>query len=174
MSVAHFVPPFEDKFPPSRALTVELGSVVPVLQLPCGSRQTRAGSALCRVGSFEGVHVPPAAAATTSVNPADPPIDDEAANTSLSEALVNAQNISSDAQDRLNRWLAQEQNAVENCPEVIAKLFSRTRHNRCNEAIELIDTTGIDLDVRDENGNSPLMIAAQNGHKKMAKLLMRR
>jgi len=38
---------------------------------------------------------------------------------------------------------------------------------------DILDS-GLDLDVRDDNGNSPLMIAFQNGHKKMAKLLMRR
>ena len=97
-----------------------------------------------------------------------------AAPPSLSEALVTSQCMSSDAQDRLNRWLAQDQCAVEKDPEIVAKLFSRIRHNRCSEAQELIDATGVDLDVRDENGNSPLMIAAQNGHKKMAKMLMRR
>ena len=56
---------------------------------------------------------------------------------------------------------------------MIHKLFSRVRHNRLQDVTDILDS-GLDLDVRDDNGNSPLMIAFQNGHKKMAKLLMRR
>jgi len=57
------------------------------------------------------------------------------------------------------------QNSVEDASannEMVSKLFSRVRHNRLPEVTDLLDA-GIDVDARDDNGNTPLMIAFQVG-----------
>ena len=55
------------------------------------------------------------------------------------------------------------QNAVEDPNtnnEMVTKLFSRVRHNRIAEVTDLLEAN-IDIDVRDDAGNTPLMIAFQ-------------
>jgi alpha-tubulin suppressor-like RCC1 family protein len=54
----------------------------------------------------------------------------------------------------------------------VLELFSFTRHNRLKEVQPLL-RAGFPVDVRDENGNTPLIVAAQNGLHRMAQLLLR-
>ena len=53
------------------------------------------------------------------------------------------------------------------------KLFSRVRHNRYKEVEAILDT-GISPDVRDQHGNSLIILACQNGNKRIAKICLRR
>jgi len=48
----------------------------------------------------------------------------------------------------------------------------RSRHGRYEEC-ERILKSDVHVDVRDEYGNTPLIIAAQNGKKRLAKLFLR-
>jgi len=52
-------------------------------------------------------------------------------------------------------------------------LFSRARHGRYKEVETLLDT-GLSPDLRDEFGNTVLIIAAQNGNKRITKICLRR
>lgn len=54
----------------------------------------------------------------------------------------------------------------------IESIFSCTRHGRIDEVGNLL-ARGVPPDVRDENGNSILAIACQNGNKRLAKLALR-
>mmetsp|Transcript_3239 Transcript_3239/g.5213 ORF Transcript_3239/g.5213 Transcript_3239/m.5213 type:complete len:342 (+) Transcript_3239:153-1178(+) len=51
-------------------------------------------------------------------------------------------------------------------------IFSRSRHGRYHEC-ERILKSEVDKDVRDEFGNTPLIVACQNGKKRVAKLFLR-
>jgi len=55
-------------------------------------------------------------------------------------------------------------------------LLSKARHNRKDEMICLLDDASkqLHVDVQDETGNSVLIIACQNNHKKIVKELLRR
>jgi hypothetical protein len=55
-------------------------------------------------------------------------------------------------------------------------LLSKARHNRKSEMVALLDDASKELhvDVEDETGNSVLIIACQNNHKKIVKELLRR
>lgn len=55
----------------------------------------------------------------------------------------------------------------------VEDIFSYARHGRCEDIERLLDR-GIPLNVRDEYGNTLLIIACQNGNKKVAKLVLRR
>lgn len=55
----------------------------------------------------------------------------------------------------------------------VEDIFSYARHGRCDDIERLLDR-GIPLNVRDEYGNTLLIIACQNGNKKVAKLVLRR
>ena len=57
--------------------------------------------------------------------------------------------------------------------DFIEELFSAVRHDRLQTTESLLND-GIPVDVRDENGNSLLIIACQNGNKKIVKFLLRR
>ena len=57
--------------------------------------------------------------------------------------------------------------------QVIISLFSKVRHNRVDEVGEIFDM-GIPVDVQDENGNTPLHIACQNGRTKIVRLCVER
>ncbi|KAJ1489662.1 ankyrin repeat-containing domain protein [Baffinella frigidus] len=50
-------------------------------------------------------------------------------------------------------------------------LFSKARHGRIKECVALLDKG---VDASDDAGNSMLIIAAQNNHKKIAKEALRR
>jgi hypothetical protein len=56
--------------------------------------------------------------------------------------------------------------------DTLRLLFSRTRHGRHKELAAIL-SQGIPVDIRDEFGNTPLLIAAQNGHLKIVKMLLR-
>lgn len=51
-------------------------------------------------------------------------------------------------------------------------LFSFSRHGRYSQMKELL-SKGVPIDARDENGNSALIIACQNGQGRLVKLLVR-
>jgi len=55
-------------------------------------------------------------------------------------------------------------------------LLSKARHNRKSEMVALLDDASkeLNVDVEDETGNSVLIIACQNNHKKIVKELLRR
>ena len=54
----------------------------------------------------------------------------------------------------------------------IRNIFSYARHGRYDEMKKLI-VKGVPLDARDEHGNTPLIIASQNGQGRCVKLLIR-
>ena len=53
----------------------------------------------------------------------------------------------------------------------IEKAFSYTRWNRMAELLSLFDRKGIDIDARNEHGNTMLHIACQNGHFSIVEIL---
>ncbi len=53
-----------------------------------------------------------------------------------------------------------------------ARVFSKVRHNRFEEVQKLLDE-GLPVDATDDNGNAMLHIACQNGHRRLAKVLLR-
>jgi hypothetical protein len=55
----------------------------------------------------------------------------------------------------------------------ITEVFSYARHGRCEDIIRSINI-GLPVDVRDDSGNTMLVIACQNGNKRVAKLLLRK
>jgi len=52
------------------------------------------------------------------------------------------------------------------------RIYSLCRHNKYREIENLLEK-GAPVDATDEFGNTPLVIAAQNGYKRMTKLLLR-
>jgi len=54
-----------------------------------------------------------------------------------------------------------------------SNLFKAARHSKLSEVQDGLDA-GARIDGRDEHGNTLLHVAAQNGHKKLLKLLLRR
>ena len=52
--------------------------------------------------------------------------------------------------------------------------FSMVRHNRFKQLNSFIDKHEIEVNERDEKGNTMLCVACQNGHKRMAKIVLRR
>jgi hypothetical protein len=52
------------------------------------------------------------------------------------------------------------------------RVYSLCRHNKYREIESLLEK-GAPVDATDEFGNTPLIIAAQNGYKRMTKLLLR-
>lgn len=57
--------------------------------------------------------------------------------------------------------------------EHVQDIFSLARHNRIREVTALLDR-GVPVDIRDKFGNTILIVACQNGLKRMAKLALRR
>ena len=55
---------------------------------------------------------------------------------------------------------------------VVTEFFSKVRHNKVAECEELVNV-GFPMDARDRHGNTPLLVAAQNGHKRLVKLFLR-
>jgi ankyrin repeat protein len=53
-----------------------------------------------------------------------------------------------------------------------ARVFSKVRHNRFEEVQQLLEE-GLPVDATDDNGNAMLHIACQNGHRRLAKVLLR-
>lgn len=58
--------------------------------------------------------------------------------------------------------------------EAVKKLFSLCRHNRVRQIEEMLEGEGLAVSMEDEHGNTILHIACQNGHKRVAKLFLRR
>ena len=58
--------------------------------------------------------------------------------------------------------------------EDVVNVFSFARHNRTKDLERLLDSTGIPANVRDRHGNTILIVACQNGLKRIAKLALRR
>ena len=58
--------------------------------------------------------------------------------------------------------------------EDLADVFSFARHNRTKDLERLLDESGIPANVRDPHGNTILIVACQNGLKRIAKLALRR
>lgn len=58
--------------------------------------------------------------------------------------------------------------------EDLADVFSYARHNRTKDLERLLDESGIPANVRDPHGNTILIVACQNGLKRIAKLALRR
>uniref|UniRef100_A0A7S0MQQ9 Uncharacterized protein n=1 Tax=Cryptomonas curvata TaxID=233186 RepID=A0A7S0MQQ9_9CRYP len=50
--------------------------------------------------------------------------------------------------------------------------FSLVRHNKVSEFEEALTRTNLPIDTRDQHGNTAVMIAAQNGHKRLVKLCL--
>ena len=57
--------------------------------------------------------------------------------------------------------------------ENTSKMFSYVR-NADFEGVDTMLDEGVDVECKDQNGNTPLHVAAQQGLKKIAKLLLRR
>lgn len=57
--------------------------------------------------------------------------------------------------------------------KVISELFSYARHGKKKEIEDLLKEKGINVDVKDDHGNTIFLIACQNGHKKICKLSLR-
>src|SRR5690348_16246696 len=53
------------------------------------------------------------------------------------------------------------------------EIFSLARHNRIPLLQKHLDSPGCNINATDEFGNSLLIIASQNGHKNLAKLLIK-
>lgn len=62
---------------------------------------------------------------------------------------------------------------AEELAELQYQAFSYVRHGKVQELEDCLDS-GVIPDVRDGDGNTLLMIACQNGSKKLAKMLLRR
>lgn len=58
--------------------------------------------------------------------------------------------------------------------DLIAKAIFAARSGNVSELEAAIDTFGVPLDARDENGNTLLILAAQQNDKRLVKLLLRR
>ena len=56
----------------------------------------------------------------------------------------------------------------------IAQTIQATRHANYAELEELLDDMGINVDTTDEHGNSLLILAGQQGNKKLCKFFLRR
>jgi hypothetical protein len=52
------------------------------------------------------------------------------------------------------------------------KVFRRVRHGRVADVAALV-SSGVDVDIRDRFGNTPLVVAAQNDRKRISKLLVK-
>ena len=62
--------------------------------------------------------------------------------------------------------------AMEVTAERKAQFFSLIRHNKVPEVEDQLNK-GFPIDARDAHGNTPLMVAAQNGHKRLCKLTLK-
>ncbi|CAN0077649.1 unnamed protein product, partial [Sphacelaria rigidula] len=55
----------------------------------------------------------------------------------------------------------------------VEDIFSYARHNRVQDVERMLDQ-GVPADVRDAHGNTILIVACQNGHKRVLKAALRR
>jgi hypothetical protein len=75
-------------------------------------------------------------------------------------------------QQKLNRRLSRFTSTAAS-PPVAGVVFSHARHGRLRRLEESLDE-GFDVDAKDDQGNSLLMTAVQNGNKKAVDMLIRR
>ncbi|CAM9599044.1 unnamed protein product, partial [Scytosiphon promiscuus] len=54
----------------------------------------------------------------------------------------------------------------------VEDIFSYARHNRVEDLERMMDQ-GVPVDVRDSHGNTVLIVACQNGHKRALKAALR-
>ena len=52
-------------------------------------------------------------------------------------------------------------------------MFRRIRRGRVADVAALLSSRGVDPDVRDRFGNTPLIVAAQNDRKRISKLVVK-
>eukprot|EP00904_Undaria_pinnatifida_P012818 jgi/Undpi1/8667/HiC_scaffold_25.g11132.m1 len=57
--------------------------------------------------------------------------------------------------------------------DLVEDIFSYARHNRVEDLERMMDN-GVPADVRDDHGNTILIVACQNGHKRALKAALRR
>jgi len=70
--------------------------------------------------------------------------------------------------------ISTQSSTVYESSDIVGKFFSRIRHNRSKEAEQMLDSGFVSIEQRGENGITPLMTACQNGHKRVAKALLKR
>jgi hypothetical protein len=75
--------------------------------------------------------------------------------------------------DEENEYVALDLAAAGLNEKDVEDVFSYARHGRCEE-IERLFSKGLPVDVRDSYGNTVLVIACQNGNKRVAKAVLRR
>jgi hypothetical protein len=75
--------------------------------------------------------------------------------------------------DEENEYVALDLAAAGLSEKDVEDVFSYARHGRCEE-IERLFSKGLPVDVRDSYGNTVLVIACQNGNKRVAKAVLRR
>lgn len=75
------------------------------------------------------------------------------------------------AQSRFNSSNPEDIIATSNLQDV-EEIFSLARHSRFDEVTDLL-SHGVPANIRDQNGNTILSIACQNGNKRMAKVALR-
>ena len=79
-----------------------------------------------------------------------------------------------DAAPRGNQLVSKENySAALPSPEAAGAVFSHARHGRLRRLEECLDE-GFDVDAKDDQGNTLLMTAVQNGNKKAVDMLIRR
>lgn len=71
-----------------------------------------------------------------------------------------------------NISMNQKSDSIPNLRKSSENIFSLARHSRAEDVDRLL-IEGIDVNLGDENGNTILCIACQNGNKRMAKLALR-
>merc|ERR1711967_169073 len=72
----------------------------------------------------------------------------------------------------MNNESTQRQEALEKQNALFKTIHSKARWNY-NREVEVLLERGCNPDLRDEHGNTPLHIAAQNGHEEVVKTLLK-
>eukprot|EP00428_Durinskia_dybowskii_P067054 CAMPEP_0170370428 /NCGR_PEP_ID=MMETSP0117_2-20130122/8506_1 /TAXON_ID=400756 /ORGANISM="Durinskia baltica, Strain CSIRO CS-38" /LENGTH=282 /DNA_ID=CAMNT_0010625203 /DNA_START=133 /DNA_END=981 /DNA_ORIENTATION=+ len=90
-----------------------------------------------------------------------------------SPARAKAQHKYIDDIDEESEYVALDLAAAGLSEKDVEDVFSYARHGRCEE-IERLFSKGLPVDVRDSFGNTVLIIACQNGNKRVAKAVLRR
>jgi hypothetical protein len=93
--------------------------------------------------------------------------------TTQSPARNKAQSKYIEDIDEENEYVALDLAAAGLSEKDVEDVFSYARHGRCEE-IERLFSKGLPVDVRDAYGNTVLIIACQNGNKRVAKAVLRR
>ena len=91
---------------------------------------------------------------------------------SQSSAGTQAQSKQS-AEENDDEYVALDLAAAGLSEKDVEDVFSYARHGRCEE-IERLFSKGLPVDVRNDHGNTVLIVACQNGNKRVAKAVLRR